>query len=152
MFLAEGASVQYPVQLSTTGNNNVYFYAASPINTIGATLSTTGSGASFNNWYDGFTLPAGDYIMQATLHGDYTGSSGLDKFQFREGGTNRGAAGVNLDPSNTSSTEYPGEAVSYMTLSSSTLVNVRLRNVTASNSTTSNLQAERGYLLIMKVN
>ena len=147
LFLAEGASQSYPEQLAL--NNNIYFYAASPINTIGATLA---SSDSYSNWYDEFTLPAGDYIMQATLHGDYTGSSGLAKFTFREGSTNRGAAGVNLDPSNTSATEYPGEAVSYMTFGSSTTVTVRLTSVTASNSTTSNLQAERGYLLIMKVN
>ena len=147
LFLGEGASQQYPEQLAA--DNAVYFYAASPINTLGATLA---SSDSYSNWYDEFTLPAGDYILQGSLHGDYTGSSGLAKYTFREGSTNRGAAGVNLDPSNTSATEYPGEAVSYMTLSSSTTVTVRLTTVTAADSTTSNLQGERGYLLIMKVN
>ena len=64
----------------------------------------------------------------------------------------RGASGVNLDTSNTTDTEFPGEAVSYVTLSSSTMITVNLTSVTQANSTTSNLQAERGYLLIMKVN
>lgn len=147
LFLGEGADQTYPETLAS--GSDVYFYAASPINTIGATL---GSSDTYSNWYDQFTLPAGDYILQASLHGDYTGATGQAKYQFREGTNNRGAAGVNLDPSNTSGTEYPAEAISYVTLSSSTVITVRLTSVTAANSTTTNLQGKRGFLLIMKVN
>ena len=147
VFLGEGANQNYPETLAS--GSDVYFYAASPINTIGATL---GSSDSYSNWYDQFTLPAGDYILQASLHGDYTGATGEAKYQFREGSNNRGAAGVNLDPSNTTGTEYPAEAVSYVTLASSTTITVRLISVTAANSTTTGLQGQRGYLLIMKVN
>lgn len=147
VFLGEGADQTYPETLAS--GSDVYFYAASPINTIGATL---GSSDSYSNWYDQFTLPAGDYILQASLHGDYTGATGQAKYQFREGSNNRGASGVNLDPSNTTGTEYPGEAVSYVTLTSSTTITVRLTSVTAANSTTTNLQGKRGYILIMKVN
>lgn len=147
VFLGEGADQTYPETLAS--GSDVYFYAASPINTIGATL---GSSDSYSNWYDQFTLPAGDYILQASLHGDYTGATGEAKYQFREGSNNRGASGVNLDPSNTTGTEYPGEAVSYVTLTSSTTITVRLTSVTAANSTTTNLQGKRGYILIMKVN
>lgn len=146
VFLAEGADQNYPETL--VNGNDVYFYAGSPINTIGATL---GSSDSYTNWYDQFTLPAGDYILQASLHGDYTGATGQAKYQFRQGTTNRGASGVNLDPSNTTGTQYPAEAVSYMTLTSSTVVSVRLVSVTAADSSTSNLQGKRGYILIMKV-
>ena len=146
VFLGEGADQTYPETLAT--NSDVYFYAASPINTIGATLN---SSDSYSNWYDQVTLPAGDYIMQASLHGDFTGATGEAKYQFREGSNNRGASGVNLDPSNTTGTEYPAEAVSYVTLSSSTIISVRLTSVTAANSTTTNLQGKRGFLLIMKV-
>lgn len=147
VFLGEGANQNYPETLAS--GSDVYFYAASPINTIGATL---GSSDSYSNWYDQFTLPAGDYILQASLHGDYTGATGEAKYQFREGSNNRGASGVNLDPSNTTGTEYPGEAVSYVTLTSSTTITVRLTSVTAANSTTTGLQGQRGYILIMKVN
>jgi hypothetical protein len=147
VFLGEGANQNYPETLAS--GSDVYFYAASPINTIGATL---GSSDSYSNWYDQFTLPAGDYILQASLHGDYTGATGEAKYQFREGSNNRGASGVNLDPSNTTGTEYPGEAVSYVTLASSTTITVRLTSVTAANSTTTGLQGQRGYILIMKVN
>ena len=146
LFLGEGADQTYPETLASS--SDVYFYAASPINTIGATL---GSSDGYSNWYDQFTLPSGDYILQASLHGDYTGATGQAKYQFREGSSLRGASGVNLEPSNTSATEYPGEAVSYVTLSSSTTVTLRLTSVTAANSTTTNLQGKRGYILIMKV-
>ena len=147
VFLGEGANQNYPETLAS--GSDVYFYAASPINTIGATL---GSSDSYSNWYDQFTLPAGDYMLQASLHGDYTGATGQAKYQFREGSNNRGASGVNLDPSNTTGTEYPGEAISYVTLSSSTTITVRLTSVTAADSTTTGLQGQRGYILIMKVN
>jgi len=146
LFLGEGADQTYPETLAS--NSDVYFYASSPVNTIGATLV---SSDTYSDWYDQFTLPSGDYILQASLHGDYTGSSGQAKYQFREGSTNRGASGVNLEPSNTGGTEYPGESVSYMSLSASTTISVRLTSVTAANSTTTNLQGKRGYLLIMKV-
>ena len=146
LFLGEGADQSYPETLAA--GNDVYYYAANPINTIGATL---GSSDSYSNWYDQFTLPAGDYLLQASLHGDYTGATGEAKYQFREDSTNRGASGVNLDPSNTTGTEYPAEAASFVTLSSNTVISVRLTSVTAANSTTSNLQGQRGYILIMKV-
>ena len=147
LFLGEGATQTYPETLAS--GSDVYFYAAAPINTIGATLA---SSDSYSDWYDQFTLPAGDYILQASLHGDYTGATGEAKYQFREGSNNRGASGVNLDPSNTTGTEYPGEAVSYMTLNASTTISVRLTSVTAANSTRTALQGQRGYILIMKVN
>lgn len=147
LFLGEGATQTYPETLAS--GSDVYFYAATPINTIGATLA---SSDSYSGWYDQFTLPAGDYILQASLHGDYTGATGEAKYQFREGSNNRGASGVNLDPSNTTGTEYPGEAVSYMTLNASTTISVRLTSVTAANSTRTALQGQRGYILIMKVN
>ena len=146
LFLGEGADQTYPETLAS--GSDVYFYAASPVNTIGATLA---SSDTYSDWYDQFTLPAGDYLLQASLHGDYTGATGEAKYQFREGSNNRGASGVNLDPSNTSGTEYPADAISYVTLTASTTVTLRLTSVTASNSTTTNLQSKRGYLLIMKV-
>ena len=146
VFLGEGADQNYPETLASS--SDVYFYAANPINTIGATLA---SSDTYTNWYDQFTLPAGDYILQASLHGDYTGATGESKYQFREGTNLRGASGVNLDPSNTSGTEYPAEAISYVTLTSSTTVTLRLTSVTAADSTTTNLQGKRGYILIMKV-
>ena len=149
LFFGEGASEDYPETLAV--DSDVYFYGSSGnfVNSIGATLA---SSDTYSDWYDQFTLPAGDYILQASLHGDYTGATGEAKYIFREGSTNRGAAGVNLHPSNTSGTEYPAEAVSYMTLGSSTTISVRLTSVTVANSTTTDLQAKRGYLLIMKVN
>ena len=87
VFLGEGADQTYPETLAS--GSDVYFYAASPINTIGATL---GSSDTYSNWYDQFTLPAGDYILQASLHGDYTGATGQAKYQFRESSNNRGAS------------------------------------------------------------
>jgi len=149
VFLGEGGAVNYPETLSS--GNNVYFYATSPVNTAGATLASTGTTSAYDDWYDQFTLPAGDYILQASLHGDYSGATGEAQFTFREGSNNRGAAGVNLDPSNTTGTEYPGEAVSYVTLTASTTITVRLTSVTAATTPTS-LQCKRGYILIMKVN
>ena len=146
LFLGEGADQTYPETVAS--GSDVYFYAASPVNTIGATLA---SSDTYSDWYDQFTLPAGDYLLQASLHGDYTGATGEAKYQFREGTNLRGASGVNLDPSNTGGTEYPADAISYVTLSSSTTVTLRLTSVTAANSTTTNLQGKRGYLLIMKV-
>ena len=102
------------------------------------------------DWFDQVSLPAGNYLVQAALRGDYTGATGEAKFTFRDSSL-RGAAGVDLDASNTTGTAYPGDAIAYLTLSSTTTITVRLSDVTAANSTTSNVQAERGYLLIMKV-
>jgi|TARA_R100000455_G_C6234000_1_gene94783 FlaG/FlaF family flagellin (archaellin) len=151
LFFGQGGSVNYPETLSS--GNNVYFYGTSGnfVNTIGATLGQTTSTSAFDDWYDQFTLPAGDYVLQGSLHGDFSGASGEAKYQFREGANNRGASGVNLHPSNTSGTEYPAEAVSYVTLTSSTTIVLRITDVTDSTTPTS-LQCKRGYLLIMKVN
>jgi len=150
VFLGQGGSVNYPETLSN--GNNIYFYSTSPVNTIGATLGqTTSTSPAYDDWYDQFTLPAGTYILQGSLHGDYTGATGESKYVFKEGGTERGAAGVNLDVSNTSGTEFPAEAISYMNLTSSTTVTLTLTSVTAADSTTTAAQCSRGYLLIMKV-
>lgn len=149
IFMGEGASVQYPK--NWTANEDVYFYSTSVVNTIaGASVS---SSDSYSNWYDQVSLPSGNYLLQASAHPGYTGSSGELKYQFRRGSTAIGAAGVNLDISNTSGTSYPGDAISWVSLSSTTTIAVKI--VSKSNTQTStnrtNLQAERGYLLIMKV-
>lgn len=149
IFMGEGASVQYP--RDWTANEDVYFYSTSVVNTIsGATVS---SSDSYSNWYDQVSLPSGNYLLQASAHAGYTGSSGNLKYQFRQGSTAIGAAGVNLDISNTSGTTYPGDAISWVSLSATTTIAVKIisRGSTQTSTNRTNLQAERGYLLIMKV-
>ena len=145
VFLGEGGDNTYPQTLSAS--DNVYYYAPNPINTIGATLlDSDGIGS---DWYDGVTLGAGQYIVQASLHGDYTGSTGITTFIVKSGSTQRGCFGQDVDGANNS--DYPSDAVAYMTLTGSTNVVVDIDSVTAANSTRSNAQSKRGYLLILKV-
>ena len=149
IFIGEGASVQYPT--NWVQNQDAYFYSTSVVNTIsGASVSSSGS---HSNWYDQISLPAGNYMLQASVHAGYTGSTGKLQFQFREGNTLRGAAGVNLDASNTSGTNYPADAISYFVLTTTKTIAVKLTTVTAAQSggSLTNVQAERGYLMIMKV-
>ena len=153
IFIGQGASVQYPT--NWTANEDAYFYSTSVVNTIsGASVSSSGS---HSNWYDQVSLPSGNYMLQAAVHAGYTGSTGLLKFQFREGSSTRGAAGVNLNASNTSGTEYPADAISYVALSSTTTIAVKIITATSVKSgetgadARTNVQAERGYLMIMKV-
>ena len=146
IFIGQGASSQqYP--LAWAEDDDVYFYSTSVVNTIsGASVSSSGS---HSNWYDQVSLPAGDYLLQASVHGSYSSSSGKIEFRFREGSNLRGGKGINLRGDNTSGTNYPGDAISYVSLSSTTTI--ALKAVEVSNASQGNEQAERGYLLIMKV-
>ena len=140
-----GSSVNYPQTLSSS--DNVYFYSVNPINTIGATLlDSDGIGS---NWYDGVTLPSGQYEIEARLQGDYTGSSGITTIIIKAGSTNIGCFGQDVDGANNS--DYPCDAVAYVSLTSSTNIVVEIDSVTAANSSTSGAQSLRGYLSIKKV-
>ncbi len=149
IFIGQGASVQYPTNWVQA--EDAYFYSTSVVNTIsGASVSSSGS---HSNWYDQVSLPSGNYMLQAAVHAGYTGSNGLLKFQFREGSNTRGASGVNLNTSNTSGTAYPADAISYVALSSTTTIAVKIITATSvqSGGSLTNVQAERGYLMLMKV-
>lgn len=142
----KGATANYPQTLSAS--DNVYYYDESPINTIsGATLLDSDSIGS--NWYDGVTLPAGVYDMVASLHGDYTGSTGITTFSIKAGSTETGCIAQDVDGANNS--DYPSDAHGYIELTSSANIVVDIASVTAANSTTTTAQSERGFLKIMKV-
>lgn len=145
VFLGEGASSNYPQTLNAS--DNVYFYAPNPVNTIGATLLDSDTIGS--NWYDGVTLPAGEYIISCSLHGDYTGSTGTTTFIVKSGSTQIGCFAQDVDGANNS--DYPSDASAYVSLSSSTNIVVEITDVTAPNSTTTDAQSKRGYLQIIKV-
>jgi hypothetical protein len=143
---SNNTSSNYPQTLNAA--DNVYWYAPTPINTIiGASLLDSDSLGS--NWYDGVTLPAGDYIIQCSLHGDFTGSTGQCKFVLKAGLTAIGCIAESADPSNNS--EYPNDASAYFSSSSSFDLTADMLTLTAANSTTTDLQAKRGYLYIWKV-
>ena len=145
VFLGEGASSNYPQTLNAS--DNVYFYAPNPVNTISATLlDSDGIGS---NWYDGVTLNAGEYIISCSLHGDYTGSTGITTFIIKSGSTQIGCFAQDVDGANNS--DYPSDASAYISLSSSTDIVVDITSVTAANSTKTDAQAKRGYLQIIKV-
>jgi hypothetical protein len=147
VFLAgKGSTSNYPQTLNA--NDNVYFYAPNAVNTItGATLLDSDSIG--NSWYDGVTLPAGVYLIDASLHGDYTGSTGLTTFIIKTGSTQLGCFGQDVDGANNS--DYPSDASAYITLSSSASILVDITGVTAPNATTTTAQSERGYLRILKI-
>jgi len=145
VFLGEGASSNYPQTLNAS--DNVYFYAPNPINTIGATLLDSDTIGS--DWYDGATLPAGEYIISCSLHGDYTGSTGITTFIVKSGSTQIGCFAQDVDGANNS--DYPSDASAYISLSSPTNIVVDITSVTAANSTTTDAQSKRGYLQIIKV-
>jgi len=143
---SNNASSNYPQTLNAA--DNVYWYAPTPINTItGASLLDSDSLGS--NWYDGVTLPAGDYIIQCSLHGDFTGSTGQCKFVLKAGSTAIGCIAESADPSNNS--EYPSDASAYFSSGSSFDLTADIQTLTAANSTTTDLQAKRGYLYVWKV-
>jgi hypothetical protein len=145
VFLGEGGDSTYPQTLNAA--DNVYFYAPNPVNTIGATLLD--SDTIGGNWYDGVTLPAGEYLIQASLHGDYTGSTGITTFIGNAGGTQIGCFGQDVDGANNS--DYPSDTSGYVSLTSSTNVVIDITGVTAANSTTTNAQSKRGFFLALKV-
>jgi|11BtaG_2_1085332.scaffolds.fasta_scaffold17240_2 hypothetical protein len=145
VFLGEGASSNYPQTLNAS--DNVYFYAPNPVNTVGATLLDSDTIGS--NWYDGVTLPAGEYIISCSLHGDYTGSTGITTFIIKSGSTQIGCFAQDVDGANNS--DYPSDASAYVSLSSSTNIVVDITSVTAANSTTTDGQSKRGYLQVIKV-
>jgi hypothetical protein len=146
VFLGEGGSSNYPQTLNAA--DNVYFYAPNAVNTItGATLLD--SDAIGSGWYDGVTLPAGQYLIQASLHGDYTGSTGITTFIGNAGGTQIGCFGQDVDGANNS--DYPSDTSGYVTLTSSTNIVIDITGVTAANSTTTDAQSKRGYFLALKV-
>jgi hypothetical protein len=146
VFLGEGGTSNYPQTLDAA--DNVYFYAPNPINTItGATLLDSDTIGS--NWYDGVTLPAGKYLIQASLHGDYTGSTGITTFIAKAGSVQLGCFGQDVDGANNS--DYPSDTSGYISLTSSTDIVIDITGVTAANSTTTDAQSKRGYLLVLKV-
>ena len=146
VFLGEGASSNYPQTLSDS--DNVYYYAPNPVNTItGATLLDSDSIGS--DWYDGVTLPAGTYLIQASLHGDYTGSTGITTFIAKKGNTQIGCFAEDVDGANNS--DYPSDISAYTTLTSATNVVIDITSTTAPKSTTTDAQSKYGYFLALKV-
>lgn len=143
---SNNTSANYPQTLNAA--DNVYWYAPTPINTIvGASLlDSDGVGG---DWYDGVTLPAGDYIMQCGLHGDFTGSTGQCEYVLKAGSTNIGCRGESVDPANNS--DFPSDASAYFSTGSSFDLVADILTVTAPNTTRTGLQALRGYLYVWKV-
>ena len=143
---SNNTSSNYPQTLNAA--DNVYFYAPNPINTIvGASLLDSDSIGG--DWYDGVTLPAGDYIIQCSLHGDFTGSTGQCQYVLKADTTNIGCRGESVDPTNNS--DYPSDASAYFSTASSFDLVADILTVTAANGTRTGLQALRGYLYIWKV-
>ena len=151
LWLGEGASQNYPE--GWVGGNHVYFYSASPVNTLSATLS---SSDSYANWYDQFTIPAGVYFAQCRVEGDFTNSSGEFRYRLTTEisgtTTTHASSGVSSDLGNTN--QNPDIAQSLINVSSQAILKVEIINSGASNLATSgmsNSHALYGYLWLMKV-
>jgi len=143
---SNNTSSNYPQTLNAA--DNVYFYAPNPINTI-TSASLLDSDGLGGDWYDGVTLPAGDYIIQCALHGDFTGSTGQCEYVLKAGTTNIGCRAESVDPTNNSN--YPSDASAYFSTTSSFNLVADILTVTAANTTRTGLQALRGYLYVWKV-
>ena len=152
VWLGEGASQAYPE--GWAANNNVYFYAANPVNNItGASLA---SSDSYSNWYDEITIPAGTYLVQARVEGDFSSSAGVFRYiiatTISGTTTTHAASGVSSDLGNTN--QNPDLAQALLVVASQATLSVQIIASGASNLTTSGMSTSQGlygYLWIAKV-
>lgn len=152
IWLGEGASQTYPEGWVAT--NHVYFYAATPINQIsGASLA---SSDSFSNWYDEISIPAGTYLAQCRVMGDFTSSSGTFRYRFTTEisgtTTTHAASGVTADLGNTN--QNPAQAQALVKIASAATLRVEIISSGAFNLATTGMTTNQGlygYLWLMKV-
>jgi hypothetical protein len=65
VYIGHGETAAYPTAF--VHNAQVEFYDTNPINTISGASFTTRSGSPAN-WYNGVTVPAGDYLVEIYMH------------------------------------------------------------------------------------
>lgn len=151
VFLGEGAAQTYPE--GWVGGKHIYFYDASPTNTLSATLT---SSDSFTNWYDEITIPAGVYLAQCRAEGDFTSSSGTFRYRFTTEisgtTTTHAASGVSADLANTN--QNPDLAQALISIASQAVLRVEIISAGASSLETSSMSTNQGlygFLFLLKV-
>lgn len=150
IWIGEGASQTYPEAWANA--NDVYFYGASPINTIsGASLTSTDT---YSNWYDEFRLPTGTYLAYCRVDGDFSSSTGQFKYVIRSHPTGGGAssthAAAGWAASSANTGQNPEIAQALFELAEESDVRVNIQS-TASLGTASTNQGLYGFIFIMKV-
>lgn len=136
-----GASQSYPTTGSAIANGVALNFYGVAYNGVGATV---GSG-----WFDSFTLPAGDYILNAVSGVTMSTSGGAVTYRWYNGTSYLGTTGnVGYETDTVGS-----PAMAYVTLSSSTSLSVVCTSATNVNTLASqgNRAAEYSFIEIRKL-
>lgn len=145
IFAGEGATQNYSGSGAggVTTSDDIEFYASSPVNNLGATITSS------SNWISSITLPAGTYKLQAVAGLELSASSGLLEYRWHDGTSLLGATG------NCGYTDdrVGNPCIAIVSPSSNTTYTVRITTATSITAKASQgaRHAERGYILIEKV-
>lgn len=153
MLIGQGETSAYSNSGASNMNQNSYLriYDTSPINNIsGASLTQYSS----SNWYSDITLPAGKYFVQCQTYVEFS-ASGYLLFNLSNTSNNdtKSAAGLIGDNSTTYSDGKASTIQSWLNLTSSTTIGIRLAAVSNVDTVANqgNKISEHTYLLIMKI-
>lgn len=145
VFAGEGATQNYSGSSASgvTTSDDIEFYAANPINNLGATITSSSS------WISSITLTSGTYRLQAVAGLELSASSGLLEYRWHDGSTLIGATG-NCGYTND---RVGNPCIAIVSPSSNTTYTVRITTATSVTAKASQgaRHAERGYIIIEKV-
>lgn len=150
LLIGQGGSDDYSNSTATSigAGDYIQLYDASPLNTLGATLTTS------SNWTSAMTLAAGEYLVQSSIRPSFS-ASGYAAFNICDTSTNAILSNSAIIGENSYlyATGLASTLQGYLSLGASTSVGIRL--LAASNTNSVALQGTQistdSFLLIIKL-